>query len=593
MDIETPPARPGRIARLGRLTITRKFVGLSVTLLAIMLAAAVYAFVQSAKVNRETALLVEVLEPLKREVATIEEFAAEEELASERALRYGGPQVRDPALHESYLERFRALNTRVDSQLAQLDTNISRFETMPVSNDVAVFLGRLQLESEAVRREHAAYRAAMDAFLDPKAPAMVDGVRLRQTAAMDAERRVLAAMERMSREASVLSGKDERQLEALERRGFSVTVENLILAVFAFLAGAVISVLLTRRMLTPVRSLIAGAEEVGRGNLEVSLPATTHDELGQLTTAFSAMVEELRQKVALKNTFSSYMDPRVVDRLLGANRAELEAGEKREMTVYFSDVQGFSAISETLTPTALVRLVNRYLTLAAEPIHRHHGVIDKYIGDAVMAYWGPPFALEEPALSAVIAALEQREQIARLQRELPELLGLRRGAPSVSARIGLATGDVVVGSIGSAASRNFTIMGDTVNIASRLESANKTYGTLILADEATMLKVRHRIEAREIDLLAAPGKSEAVRIYELLGEIGEVEPHLLAARDAHAHALALYRAREWDKAEAAFAEALRIAPEDGPARVFLTRIAAFRSAPPPADWAGIWLSPEK
>jgi adenylate cyclase len=284
-------------------------VGLSVTLLAIMLAAAVYAFVQSAKVNRETALLVEVLEPLKREVATIEEFAAEEELASERALRYGGPQVRDAALHESYLERFRALNTRVDSQLAQLDTHISRFETMPVSNDVAVFLGRLQLESEAVRREHAAYRAAMDAFLDPKAPAMVDGVRLRQNTAMDAERRVLAAMERMSREASVLSGKDERQLEALERRGFSVTVENLILAVFAFLAGAVISVLLTRRMLTPVRSLIAGAEEVGRGNLEVSLPATTHDELGQLTTAFSAMVEELRQKVALKNTFSSYMDP--------------------------------------------------------------------------------------------------------------------------------------------------------------------------------------------------------------------------------------------------------------------------------------------
>jgi adenylate cyclase len=204
-----------------------------------------------------------------------------------------------------------------------------------------------------------------------------------------------------------------------------------------------------------------------------------------------------------------------------------------------------------------VRLVNRYLTLAAEPIHRHHGVIDKYIGDAVMAYWGPPFALEEPALSAVIAALEQREQIARLQRELPELLGLRRGAPSVSARIGLATGDVVVGSIGSAASRNFTIMGDAVNVASRLESANKTYGTLILADEATMLKVRHRIEAREIDLLAAPGKSEAVRIYELLGEIGEVEPDLLAARDAHAHALALYRAREWDKAEAAFAETLR------------------------------------
>ncbi|KAJ8138711.1 hypothetical protein OY671_008076, partial [Metschnikowia pulcherrima] len=279
---------------------------------------------------------------------------------------------------------------------------------------------------------------------------------------------------------------------------------------------------------------------------------------------------------------------RDLDRSSGANRAESEAGEKREMTVYFSDVQGFSAISETLTPTASVRSVNRYSTSAAEPIHRHHGVIDKYIGDAVMAYWGPPFASEEPASSAVIAASEQREQIARSQRESPESLGSRRGAPSVSARIGLATGDVVVGSIGSAASRNFTIMGDAVNVASRLESANKTYGTSISADEATMLKVRHRIEAREIDSSAAPGKSEAVRIYESSGEIGEVEPDSLSARDAHAHALALYRAREWDKAEAAFAETSRILPQDGPARVFLTRIAAFRSAPPPADWAGIW-----
>ncbi|KAJ8137491.1 hypothetical protein OY671_009296, partial [Metschnikowia pulcherrima] len=142
MDIDATPARPGRIARSGRSTITRKFVGSSVTSSAIMSAAAVYAFVQSAKVNRETASSVEVSEPLKREVATIEEFAAEEELASERASRYGGPQVRDAALHESYLERFCALNTRVDSQLAQLDTHISRFETMPVSNDVAVFSGR-------------------------------------------------------------------------------------------------------------------------------------------------------------------------------------------------------------------------------------------------------------------------------------------------------------------------------------------------------------------------------------------------------------------------------------------------------------------
>jgi adenylate cyclase len=134
-------------------------------------------------------------------------------------------------------------------------------------------------------------------------------------------------------------------------------------------------------------------------------------------------------------------------------------------------------------------------------------------------------------------------------------------------------------------------MGDAVNVASRLESANKTYGTLILADEATMLKVRHRIEAREIDLLAAPGKSEAVRIYELLGEIGEVEPDLLARAPMPTRSRST--ARGVGQGRSRLRRNAAIAPEDGPARVFLTRIAAFRSAPPPADWAGIWLSPEK
>jgi adenylate cyclase len=295
----------------------------------------------------------------------------------------------------------------------------------------------------------------------------------------------------------------------------------------------------------------------------------------------------------MKDTFSSYMDPRVVDRLLGNGRAELEAGEKREMTVFFSDLQGFSAISETLTPTSLIKLINRYLAYAAEPIQQHQGVIDKYIGDAIMAYWGPPFTSDDPALSACRAALAQRRQIALLQEELPELMGLRRGAPRIAVRIGLATGDVVVGSIGSHSSKNFTILGDTVNVASRLEGANKAYGTTILADEETVRLVRHRIEVREIDLLAAVGKSEAVRVFDLLGESGAVDPALLTLRDCFEAALAAYRACDWDRAERGFAECLRIVPGDGPSAVFLERVASFRRFSPAEDWDGVWQSVAK
>lgn len=578
--------------RIGRLTITRKFVGLSVILLAIMLAAAIFAFIQSANVNREAAVLIEALEPLKQEIASIDQATAEEELATERALRYGGPQVHDRARHAEQLARFEKYNSEIDARLGKLTQHIRSYESGDIPTAAAVALGRLQLESETVRREHAAYRDAVRAFLS-SGPQSAEDIALREKTAIERETRILTAIDRMSEEAATLTAVDEARLDHLQHRSFLVSIENLALAIFAFFAGSLISYMLTRRMLTPVRSLIAGAEEVGRGNLDVTLPTAPRDEIGQLSNAFSAMVDELRHKAAMKDTFSNYMDPRVVDRLLGAGRAELEAGEKREMTVYFSDLQGFSAISETLTPTALVRLINRYLSYAAEPIARHQGVIDKYIGDAVMAYWGAPFSAEEPALSACRAALGQRQQLALLQRELPEILGLRRGAPTMAARIGLATGDVVVGSIGSQTSKNFTIMGDTVNIASRLEGMNKAYGTLILADEPTILQVRHRMEAREIDLIAAVGKTEAVRIFELLGEIGAVTPEQIALRDAFEAGLAAYRAGDWDAAERVFGECLRIVPDDGPATKFIGRVRAFRRVPPPDDWAGVWQSVEK
>jgi class 3 adenylate cyclase len=580
------------VRRLGRFTIARKFVGLSVILLAVMLAAAVYDFIQAASIDREAAVLVQALEPLKQEIASIAQATAEEELASERALRYGGPNVRNTARHAEQLARFEKYNKEIDARLAALTAHIRTYQDADISTNTAVVLGRLQLESETVRREHSAYREAVRAFLAPGLVA-IEGTGLRETNAINSEKRVLFALERMSDEAAALARNDEARLAGLERRSFVVSIENLALAVFAFLAGSVISLLLTKRMLTPVRSLIAGAEEVGRGNLDVTLPTSATDEIGQLSHAFSDMVEELRNKAAMRDTFSSYMDPRVVDRLLGTGRAELEAGEKREMTVYFSDLQGFSAISETLTPTALVRLINRYLAYAGEPIALHQGVIDKYIGDAVMAYWGAPFSSEDPALSACRAALGQRQQLALLQRELPDILGLRRGAPTMAARIGLATGDVVLGSIGSLTSKNFTIMGDTVNIASRLEGANKAYGTLILADEATVLQVRHRVEVREIDLLAPAGKTEAMRVFELLGEIGAVAAEQIELRDAFEAGLAAYRAGEWDSAEARFDECLRIVPDDGPATTFLERVATFRRFSPASDWGGVWQSVTK
>jgi adenylate cyclase len=242
-----------------------------------------------------------------------------------------------------------------------------------------------------------------------------------------------------------------------------------------------------------------------------------------------------------------------------------------------------------MTPSGLVTVMNRYLTVLSEPVLRNDGIIDKYIGDAIMAFWGQPFTAEDAhARLACLAAIEMMAALPAFQAELPELMGIRRGIPKVNVRIGIATGEVVVGNIGSEQTRNYTVIGDTVNIASRLESGSKAYGTRILMAEATQVLAGDAIETREIDSVVVVGKSEPERVFELLGRKGEVSAELIELRDAFAAALAAYRAQEWEKAASAFRACLAITPEDEPSKVFLGRIAHFREAPPATDWLGVW-----
>ena len=221
------------------------------------------------------------------------------------------------------------------------------------------------------------------------------------------------------------------------------------------------------------------------------------------------MVEQLRLKERLRETFGKYVDPRVVEGLIEGPALAAE-GERRVMTVLFCDVRGFTSTSEGMTPQGLVKVMNRYFSTMSAPIRAHQGVIDKYIGDAIMAYWGPPFAADdEQARLASLAALEMLRLVPQLRDELPELLGVRALPNTFDIRIGIATGEVLVGSIGSELMMSYTVMGDTVNLASRLEGANKEYGGRILVSEATIAGAADAIEAREIDRLVTLGQIPA------------------------------------------------------------------------------------
>lgn len=264
------------------------------------------------------------------------------------------------------------------------------------------------------------------------------------------------------------------------------------------------------------------------------------------------------------------------------------------MSVSFCDLVGFTTIAEQMTPTGLVKLLNRHFALMSGAILEHQGVLDKFIGDAVMAFWGPPFCPSTShAEQACRAALAKLKALDTFRAELPELTGMRKNLPVMDLRIGLAAGDVVVGNIGSEHSRSYTVMGDTVNVASRLEGINRFYGTRILANETIRDLTRELIEMREIDSIAVKGKTEPARVYEVLGLTGEVSADVLRCRELYQAGLSHYRLQEWTLAEEAFREAAAASVGDGPSALMLTRVAQFREHPPAPGWDGVCRLNEK
>jgi class 3 adenylate cyclase len=246
-------------------------------------------------------------------------------------------------------------------------------------------------------------------------------------------------------------------------------------------------------------------------------------------------------------------------------------------------------LSEGVTPQGLVKVMNRYLSTMSEPIRSHRGIIDKYIGDAIMAYWGPPFVEEaDQAHFACLAAIDMIRRIATLRKELPELLGVRAIPMECDIRIGIATGEALVGSIGSELMMSYTVMGDTVNLASRLEAANKLYGGRCLVSEATIAAAGAAIEVREIDRLVVVGQTQPQVVFEIMGRAGELAPKDMLLRTQYSEGLAAYRARRWDEARSAFNAALEAVPDDGPSMTLAKRIDNLQEDPPPADWDGSW-----
>jgi adenylate cyclase len=574
-----------------RFTIGLKIFGIALGLLILMAAVALLSMRMTRIVDDQLVIIDRNYFPAYVALAQANIRSVEESAYVRRLLLASAEQTDDAAKVNDLRERVVSAARASDEQLANARRHINEQIADPLDFDDNVALARLDVRIESLQEGRRRYESVLSKLLsaiaaDHKAQASELLAELDDWRD-DFDRRIDAARSEMRR----LVGAAIAGTRAYQQH----TVEiGLALLAIAVLLGMTIAAAVTLGLVRPVRRLLDGTAAVEDGALDTVIPITSRDEIGRLTRSFNSMVGELRLKAQIRETFGKYVDPRIVAGLIDRPELTDAKGSRREMTIFFCDMKGFTSFSEGMTPAGLVNVLNRYMTVMSEPIRRNNGIIDKYIGDGIMAYWGPPFIdAEEQGRLACLAALDQLGSLAEFRAELPDLMGVKRGLPEIDIRIGIATGDVVAGSIGSEQTRNYTVIGDAVNLASRLDGANKIYGTRTLISEATDRLAAGAVETREIDSVLVVGKTEPQRIFELLGRKGEVARERLELRDTFVGALAAYRLGAWEDARAGFENCLAITPCDAPSKVFLTRLARLPTTGPSSDWTGVWSLAEK
>jgi adenylate cyclase len=316
--------------------------------------------------------------------------------------------------------------------------------------------------------------------------------------------------------------------------------------------------------------------------LDIAAPVAMLALLYLLNMAWG-FFSEARSRRMMSGLFGTYVPKELVDEMSKNPEEYSMRGESRVMTVFFSDVRDFTSISEGLSAEGLRDLMNMYLTEMTEVIQRHRGTIDKYIGDAIMAFWGAPVADPDHAAHGLQAALDMQKRVRTLDPEFA-----RRGWPMLQVGAGLNCGEMNVGDMGSLFRRAYTVMGDAVNIASRLEGLTKEYGVGILVTESIVAAATGFVY-REIDKIAVKGRQEGITIYEPLGRVEEVGETVLQQAERWHKALELYRGQRWDEAESLLRSLSQAAPEAKLYKLYLKRIEHFRQSAPGPAWNGLWV----
>jgi adenylate cyclase len=567
-------------------SIRRKIVGIALGLIVLMLVTSILSMVMSSQVGVLLDELTNRYIPAYGDLARANIRSLERSVALRRMVMMKMQESSDEEAYAARLKEFEEADRRIEEETSGARKLINAIidDTRTASDNAALARIDTRIETavselrRAMTEDHAKLLKQIDAkqMADARGTLEhIDVLRDRFNQNIDGIRTDM--LKQVFASTSTVIG---HQHQAIIISG----VVTVLAAVIGFVFALMVSSGITR----PVRLLLAGTREVEAGRFDKTINVSTQDEIGELAAAFNRMTEQLRHNERIRETFGRYIDPKVVQGLIDRPEVAID-GQRRVMTIMFCDMSGFTSMSEGMTPRGLVKVMNHYFTVMSAPIRANRGVIDKYIGDAIMAYWGPPFIEEdEPALFACFSAIDMADQVPALQKQLPDLLGIRAMPGPCDLRIGIATGEVLTGSIGSELMMSFTVMGDAVNLASRLELVNKLYGTRILIAQATADAIGSNLDLREIDRLTVAGQSVPQAIFEVMSKTHGLSVPQESLRAHYAEGLAAYRAQRFDDARTAFNAALEAVPGDGPSRTLLARIAQFEASPPATDWDGAW-----
>ncbi|MFH1806093.1 MAG: adenylate/guanylate cyclase domain-containing protein [Pseudomonadota bacterium] len=565
-------------------TIRAKFLGVAGFFVVWLVIATGFSVIQSLGINGDLAAVSRYVTPVKDALSDVRARQLEQISLIERYMRVvegagssadtallGGIEIEIDAKQVQIEQAFRKAFTSAAMGRAQasdhfnhgvlVDLDVRMREFADVSSQFALgvtrLLGRVRAgDIEDARRQEN----------------MVRGVH--RTIVLDLRSEILLLEKYASETVEAVSAREDFLIQA-----------EFIMMLLAAIIGLCVAYYLARSVIVAVNETIRAMNNVQSGKLDTSLDFAGRGDFVRLAEAFNRMTRELRIRFRMRERFGKYVDPRVLKTLLSQETA-FETSQKRVMTVSVVNLTGFDWLAEHTPPEKIVDFLNDYLTAMTEPISGQSGIVDNFVGDRVSGFWGAPFCSETGhARHACLAALEQVARFHALKTKYADLIGDH----DLDIRVGIATGEVVIGSIGTDKSRAYTVVGDCVNYANRLEKANRIYGTRILASHETATMVAGDIEMRDLDHVVLLGTEHVVFLYEVLAPGGQLSEDRREWRKHYETAMAHYRQGEFDAAQPLFETVQETDGSDFAAQLMINRMERLSRREQDREWNGTWI----